>query len=162
MQLKFALDNAVIPALKMLPLPMDSPRARVLLLAIGLQESEFTARVQHGGGPARGFWQFEENGGVRGVWRHSASTEQARLICRARDCGFEPRAIWMQLATDDILAAAFARLLLFTDPKPLPELGDAQGGWLYYERNWRPGKPHPEKWPENYARAMSLITSTGD
>ncbi len=158
MELKFALDNAIVPALKLLPVPMDSPKARVQMLAIGLQESEFLVRAQYGGGPARGFWQFEEGGGTRGVIRHPASTEQARLVCRARDCSFDQRAVWAQFEHDDILAAAFARLLLYTDAKPLPEIGDMQGGWLYYERNWRPGRPHPEKWPGCYARAVALIT----
>ncbi len=35
----------------------------------------------------------------------------------------------------------FARLLLWTDAKPLPAIGDEQGAWDYYLRNWRPGKP---------------------
>lgn len=159
MELKFALDNLVVPALKLLPAYMDSPKARVMMLAIGLQESEFQTRVQYGGGPAHSFWQFEEGGGVRGVCRHSASTEQARLICRARDCSFDPHAVWSQMATDDLLGAVFARLLLLTDPRALPDMDDVQGMWLYYERNWRPGKPHPERWLSRYARALTLITT---
>jgi hypothetical protein len=156
MHAKFALDNAIVPALKLLPGYLDSEKARVMLVAIGWQESRFTARKQHGG-PARGFWQFEEGGGVRGVWKHSASTELARLMCRARDCTFETRPIWHRLETDDILAAAFARLLLLTDPKPLPDPDDEPRCWDYYERNWKPGKPHPETWSEAMRIAREMV-----
>lgn len=156
MNAKFALDNAIVPAFKLMPAYLDSEKARVLLVAIGWQESRFAVRRQHGNGPATGFWQFEEGGGVRGVWKHSASTELARLVCRARDCPFETRPIWKQLESDDILAAAFARLLLLTDPKPLPDVGDDEAGWNYYARTWRPGKPHRETW----ADAMKIARET--
>lgn len=62
---------AIEPALRLLPPAMDTVKARVMLLAIGLQESAFAARRQAGNGPARGFWQFElgtpqSRGGVWG------------------------------------------------------------------------------------------------
>jgi len=154
-----AFRSAVIPALALLPPHLDSLKARVALLAIGYQESKFRARRQMGGGPARGAWQMERGGGVAGVCRHSASTELARLICHERDCRFEPRAIWAQLEHDDILAAAFARLLLLTDPRPLPAVGDEVGCWLLYIRTWQPGKPRLEGWPTAYSVALRLATS---
>jgi hypothetical protein len=157
MQAKFALDHVIAPALKMLPAFLDTPKARVMLLATGLQESRFIRRRQMGDGPARGFWQFEQGGGVKGVCTHSASTELARQIVHARDCEFSPRAIWAQLEHDDILAAVFARLLLLTDPKALPALDDEGGAWAYYLRNWRPGKPHPEDWDEHHLAARKLV-----
>lgn len=58
------IPDILDPALKLLP-SMDSVRARMMLLAIGLQESRFEHRRQLGNGPARGFWQFESGGGVR-------------------------------------------------------------------------------------------------
>jgi hypothetical protein len=42
-------------------------------------------------------------------------------------------------------------LLLWTDPQPMPTSQDA--GWQCYLRNWRPGKPHPDQWPRNWASA---------
>jgi hypothetical protein len=67
-------------ALAGLPASMDSPQARVLLIAIALQESRLTHRDQivkgkkpGVKGPALGLWQFEKGGGVRGVLRHPAS-----------------------------------------------------------------------------------------
>jgi hypothetical protein len=161
------VETAINPALAMLPKNMDSPKARVMLLAIGLQESRFEHRAQivagGGKGPARGFWQFEcgtraSRGGVWGVYLHNASTEQLRLLCRERDCNFDPRAIWSQIERDDVLAAGVARLLLWTDPGPLPEIGDEAGAWeLYAERCWRPGKPHRKTWAECYRQAVEEV-----
>jgi hypothetical protein len=149
------------PALALLPKNMDSPMARVMLLAIGLQESRFEHRYQVTNepgvkGPARGFWQFEK-GGVRGVWRHHASAEPLRLLCRERECPLDPTAIWQQIETDDVLAAGVARLLLWTDPFPLPTPDQSDKAWTYYERNWRPGKPHPEFWANNFAAATAVV-----
>lgn len=157
------VETAIKPALAMLPKNMDSPKARVMLLAIGLQESRFEYRRQLGNGPARGFWQFEcgtraSRGGVWGVYLHNASTEQLRLLCRERDCSFDPRSIWSQIERDDVLAAGLARLLLWTDRGPLPEIGDEAGAWdMYAVRCWRPGKPHPQTWPTCYQQAVEEV-----
>lgn len=141
-------------ALALLPDRMDTPAARVELLAIGLQESEFVYRKQVGG-PARGFWQFERGGGVHGVMRHPSSGPLALAVCSALDCRFDEQVVYNRLAVDDVLAAAFARLLLWTDPRAIPD--NADDGWSMYIRNWRPGKPHPEKWPDNYRSATLAV-----
>lgn len=150
-------DTAIRPALSLLPAHLDSAPARLMLLAIGLQESRFEHRRQIGG-PARGFWQFEQGGGVLGVYRHHNTHELLRLLCRERDCNFDPRAIYGQIDSDDVLAAGLARLLLYADPKPLPDLGDAESAWDCYIRSWRPGKPHPKTWPDLYAQALQHVT----
>lgn len=144
--------EAILPALALLPARMNSPAAVALLLAIGLQESRLTHRRQIGG-PARGLWQFERGGGVRGVLEHPSSKALAAAVCEAR--GVEPIAgrVYDALEDDDVLAAAFARLLLWTDPKPLPAMGDTQAGWDCYIRTWRPGKPHRRTWDALYAQA---------
>lgn len=147
------VDHILTHALSLLPDRLNSTAARVQLLAIGLQESEFRYRSQIGG-PARSFWQFER-GGVRGVMRHPSSSALALAVCSARDVRFDDQVIYNRLAVDDILAAAFARLLLWTDPRAIPD--DADAAWLMYLRNWRPGKPHPEKWPDNYRRAKQVL-----
>lgn len=155
--LQTVTSEAIDPAFAMLPKHMDSPQARVMLLAIGLQESRFEYRRQMGNGPARGFWQFEQNGGVRGCVNHPASSGLLKQICIARGVAFEPRAIWSALERDDVLAAAVARLLLYTDPRPLPALDDPDAAWDCYYRNWRPGKPHPQTWPGLHARAVESV-----
>lgn len=161
MNLKTIIDTAVSPALALLPTRMDTPAARVILLAIGLQESRFTHRQQIGG-PARGFWQFEKGtrasrGGVWGVFLHMVSKGYVSVLCRARSVACDPDAIYAALEYDDVLAAGVARLLLWTDPKALPAIGDADAGWSLYLRTWRPGRPHPKTWPALYAQAMAAV-----
>ena len=166
-RLLFVATSAVEPALKLLPAAMSSDEARVLLYAIGLQESRLVHRYQilqnRPGvqGPARGLWQFERGsqmfgGGVWGVFKHKASRYWLSELCKARGVPFDPPAIWERLEGDDVLAAGVARLLLFTDPKRLPALTDTKGAWdLYRFRTWRPGKPHAGKWPLNHRMAVA-------
>ena len=153
--------QAVHEALRLLPPAMDSTEARVLMYAIGLQESRFTHRAQvidgGGKGPARGLWQFERGGGVAGVLRHPASRFWANSVCNARNVPAQPLNTWLALETDDVLAAALARLLLFTDPARLPAVGEQATSLRYYLRVWRPGKPHPETWPECYGAALKAV-----
>jgi hypothetical protein len=134
-------------------LGLDSPQARVLLIAIALQESGLATRQQMHG-PAHGFWQFESEG-VAGVLRHPASAKRAADLCVWR--AVEPYQVYAILLADDVLAAGIARLLLWTDPAPLPALGEVDAAWRYYETNWRPGAPRLEAWPYNYSIAQSAI-----
>ncbi|MCH4575282.1 hypothetical protein [Achromobacter xylosoxidans] len=157
MELKQIISSAVAPGLALLPERLDTPAARVMLLAIGLQESRFVHRRQIGG-PARGFWQFEKGtrasrGGVWGVYLHQASKDRLAALCKARSVSCDPDAIYGALEYDDVLAAGVARLLLWTDPKALPPVGDADAGWALYLRTWRPGKPHQHTWPDLYRQA---------
>lgn len=164
--------TAVDPALEILPRHLDTDRARVMLLAIGLQESGLEHRWQivdrnrpEIKGPARGLEQFElgskaSRGGVWGVYLHRASHELLRELCRARNLGFEPRNVWGQLEHDDVLAMGVARLLLLTDPQPLPAVDDQRAAWKYYLRTWRPGKPKPQPWPGHHDRARAFVSST--
>lgn len=157
------------PALSFLPREMDSKKARVLLLAIGLQESEFIHRYQKvqgkplAKGPARSFWQFEvgtaiSRGGVTGVMLHLTSRYWLQQLCESHKVPFQAKAIWQAIETNDLLAAGLARLLIFTDAKKLPEIGDKAGAWeLYAKRCWRPGKPHPESWDSNHGKAVTEV-----
>lgn len=147
-------DTAIDPALSLLPPSLDTPQARILMLAIGLQESRFLHRRQLGG-PARGFWQFEKGGGVLGVLTHPSSSVLARQVCAARRVDAMSATVYAALETDDVLAAAFARLLLWTDPARLPDRDDVGGAWALYLRTWRPGKPHPGTWSALHAQALA-------
>lgn len=151
------LRTAINPALGMLPTAMDTDDARVLLLAITLQEADAIHRVQFGGGPAHGLWMMEENGGVRGVMQHPASRDFALSICSTRHLVFDRYAVWQAIVQDNILAAAFARLLLWTDVRALPDVDRADDAWQIYLRLWRPGKPRPLDWPTNHAAARSQV-----
>lgn len=158
MELRTIAETAVKPALALLPARMDTLEARVMLMAIGLQESRFEFRHQVGG-PALGFWQCEKGtrascGGVWGAFQHPASKDHLAELCQARGVACDPDAIYAALEYDDVLAAGVARLLLWTDPKPLPLVGEADAGWALYLRIWRPGKPKPDSWNALYNRAL--------
>lgn len=146
--------DAVNESYKLLPLKMDSPFARVNQAAIGQQESGYLVRRQYGNGPARGYWQFEEGGGVKGVMEHKSTAELARSVCHARGVPFVRRTVWEALETDDVLAAAFCRLLMWTDSGKLPT--SESDGWAMYARTWRPGRPHPDKWPASWKFGLSV------
>ncbi|MDN5924630.1 MAG: hypothetical protein L0H70_06475 [Xanthomonadales bacterium] len=144
---------------QLLPGRFDTPAARAMLLAIGAQESGFRERIQVGG-PARGYWQFEQGGGVHCVLTHSASRMQAKACCLMRAVAPVASDVYAALASDDLLACAFARLLLWTDPDPLPGLGDVDKAWAYYRHLWRPGYPHAEAWQLNYCGALDAAHFT--
>ena len=156
--------DAINEALSLLPSKMDSNKARVMLVAIGLQESRFLHRRQLVGnppkptGPATGFWQFERGGGVAGVLRHKSTSIIARDICEKRGVKPESFDVWEALQRDDVLAAAFARLLLWTDPKSIPDEADVDGAWDLYIRTWRPGKPHRSTWDSLHKEAVEAVT----
>lgn len=158
-----AIKNGIDPAVPLLPEVMESPAARVMLLAIGLQESRLIHRRQING-PARGLWQFEKGtresrGGVWGVYLHPASAEPLKSLCLARSVNHNPDSIYAALEYDDVLACGAARLLLWTDPGSLPKIGDAQAGWDLYMRTWRPGKPHRNTWDALYAQAVKAVAA---
>ncbi|MGB3818074.1 hypothetical protein [Achromobacter pulmonis] len=163
MTLDQIMDDALRPALARLPARMDTREACCMLLAIGLQESRFVHRRQIGG-PARGFWQFEKGtrasrGGVWGVYLHAASRDHLAALCKARSVACDPDAVYAALEYDDVLAAGVARLLLWTDPRALPPVGDAAAAWALYLRTWRPGKPWPDSWNRLYLQAAAAVRS---
>ena len=144
----------------LLPAKYDSVQARVLLLAIGLQESQFLRRAQIGG-PARSFWQEEQGGSIHGVLTSPATRLQMRAVCQLRVVAPIESDVYGAVLTDDLLGCAVARLVLWADPNPLPVLGDVAAAWACYDlRAWRPGKPRPHDWPTNYAAALAAVTHT--
>lgn len=168
MELKTVIQRAIEPAYKLLPASMKSREATVMLLAIGLQESRFEHRFQvlqgRPGvkGPARGFWQFERGtrasrGGVWGVYLHPASKGHLEALCKSQGVPFNPDSIYQNIEVNDVLAAGVARLLLWTDPRALPAIGQESAAWDCYIRNWNPGKPHPQTWPSLYRQAVGAV-----
>lgn len=151
-------EHTIPSALSLLPGKMDSLAARAMLLAIGLQESRFVHRIQVPNGPAHGFWQFERGGGVAGVLTHPATQPIIHpildLLCypaTAADC-------YAAIVHNDVLACVFARLLLWTDPRVLPPASASEKGLAIYLATWRPGKPHPQTWPQNFAEGWRIVS----
>jgi hypothetical protein len=156
----YAAKHILPAALALLPPRMDTPEARAMLIAIGLQESKFQHRRQVQG-PARGYWQFEQGGGVAGVVTHPASNGYALAACDMLDYSPVVSVVYPALADNDILACAFARLLLWTLPGALPTITQPDKGWAQYIAAWRPGRPHVETWIGCWARAWGVV-QTGD
>lgn len=151
------INEVVFPAtFALLPAAMDSIPARAELLAIGLQESRFEHRVQIGG-PAHGFWQFEQGGGVRGVMDHAATKAHILKVCTALGVTPTVRACYAEIVNNDVLACAFARLLLWTMPGRLPDAGEREKGWHQYIEGWRPGAPHRHTWDAFFDRAWQEV-----
>lgn len=154
------LRRFVLPAAyAVLPPVMRSREATAMLLAIGLQESRFMHRKQVVG-PARGFWQFERTGGVVGVMTHpktrgplSVALTELRYADGA-DNAYELHRI---IEHNDVVAAVFARLLLWTLPEPLPLNGEANRAWQQYLRAWNPGKPHPATWNNFFVESWARV-----
>lgn len=156
------LKTDIAAGLALLPANMNTLAAAVQLYATSRQENPQRLQKQIGG-PAVGDYQFEKGGGVKGVTNPDFKTVYAasKALCAARKVAFTPDAIYQALKTDPVLAAGMARLLYYTDPKPLPDPGDEVAGWGLYLRTWRPGAyaRQPEelraKWRKSYAEAMA-------
>lgn len=154
----------ILPAaFEVLPAKMNTAPARAMLLAIGLQESRFLHRRQTNYGPARGFWQFEK-AGVRGVLKHSASRGPAMDVLRALQYehliappSFQIADLHDAIGHNDVLACAFARLLLWTLPGTLAMRGQRDQAWGQYLDAWRPGKPHRATWDALFEEAWTRV-----
>lgn len=159
---QFVHDHILPAVYSLLPDRMESERASVMLMAIAFQESGFMHREQVRG-PARGYWQFE-TAGVHGVLTHRATSGHARAVCI--NLGYQPNLLEIHSAIrdNDVLAGAFARLLMFTVPDPLPSTADLADAWRQYLWAWRPGKPHRDRWDANHAKAVNTVKGhrTGD
>ena len=142
--------------MSLLPPQMNSVEAKAQLIAIGLQESRFLHRKQIGG-PARGFWQFEQGGGIKGVLHHHATRDHIREVLAALKYQPTAKCCYEAVAHNDILALAFARLNLWWVPGALPEEHHCDLGWDYYIEAWRPGKPHRKTWNAFFDQAWSCV-----
>jgi hypothetical protein len=181
------LSSSLIPqARAILPTTPWTPQACVLLGAIGLQESGGRDIAQEAGGPGQGYWQ--EEAGIAAVLRNPTSAELARQCVAAsgilRGASQIPEVFQVETAASVVghggypstslppiivvmrqkflnfqtLQLCLARLMLWDNPNPLPDLGDCNGAWNYYDATWRPGSPRPESWASNYGAALQHFT----
>lgn len=169
---QYAAHQVIPAALKLMPKKFRGPRAELMLIAIGMQESNLSARVQVANsgrtvGPARGLWQFELIG-VTGVLRWNKGElipvvrdSMTGLLARKvdREGMLTPERLYDTLAYVDLIACIVARCLLYTHPDMLPKPGDEERAWDQYIATWRPGKPSRERWTTAYSAAMRLWTS---
>ena len=164
MDASLLLRTVIEPTLEWLLPEMDSPEARRMLIAIAGQESGFTSRKQIAAykdgepiwGPARGWWGFEVPiiGGLKS--HHATKAAYARVM---EALEYDPETpigqVQMILTDNDLLACALARLNLRWYPHAL--VADEGGAWDQYLAIWRPGKPHPHRWPGNWSMASEVV-----
>lgn len=153
---KLFLDIAITPGMSLLPGSMDSAQARAMILAICLQESGLRHRQQVKG-PARSYAQFEMNGGIRGVLTHPITKSYIQKALEALDYPFDISTSYIAIEHNDLLCVVYSRLLLYTLPRPLPEIDNPEEGWSQYLSAWRPGKPHPGTWDANFKAAWEIV-----
>lgn len=178
------INTAIEEAFLLLPAKMASDAAALMMMAIQKQEDPELLRFQRvkrtpktlpenhvsdkwAKGPARGAWQFEQDGGVKGVLHHQATSAIAAGICKHFGILATAGSVWRNLEGNDVLAAAFARLLLWSDSQPLPLIGKDNDAFQLYLRTWRPGaftngSPQQRaalcsKWAKNYKGAMAEL-----
>lgn len=153
-------NEAIATSLKLLPAKMSSNQAaaRVTLLVIskqedpeglGYQKVNRTAATRpenyiegskkFAKGPARGIFQFEQGGGVKGVLNHASTAAYAKAACFVLGVEATPDKVWLALEKNPVLAAAFARMLMWTDPGNVPAVGQIKEAFSMYLRLWRPG-----------------------
>ena len=158
------LDNVIFPNAQVFrfvngdafPKITVGREAVVMMLAIAGQESDWTDRRQNGG-PARSWWQFEAAGGVAEVMDKCPA--QLQNVALWLDIPYQRSVLFEAMAWNDALAFAFARLLLWQDPAPLPAMGEEEVAWGYYLRNWRPGMPDRQRWSRVYPQAVAAVRS---
>lgn len=129
-----------------------SSEIAVLVMTTAGQETGWRARWQEGGGPARSYWQFEEEG-LQGALQANAS--RALSILSALD--ITSSEAFDAIAYNDTLACCMARLNYWSVPAPLPMLGDVTGSYAYYLHTWRPGAPDETRWPDAYRTSVAAF-----
>jgi len=156
MKISDILQVVIYPGLALLPKQMYSPSAIAMLLTIGFQESRFSYRRQIGG-PARGFYQFEQGGGVAGVLKHYQTAIIINGILDRLQYDRNISTSYAAIEHNDALATAYARLLLWTLPDSLPQKDECDRSWEQYLEAWRPGKPHRQTWNEFYRQSWGIF-----
>lgn len=156
---KDVLGQIIVPAFSNLPSEMDSPEARLLVLATGAQETQYLTRQQDDG-PARGLFQMQIND-IRDLMNNQMSGNHVWTLCGVLGVTYGSNAMFDALLTDDLFAAAMCRLNYWCIPRPLPAIGDVVGCYAYYELAQRPGKPSYSRWKQTaYPQALAAITAT--
>lgn len=165
MNTKLAHDFLFPATLALFPARYNTAPARAMMLTTGDQESDFTHREQLVGARqwwnstsliAASFWMFELSAVTR-VLNHYTVGALAKHVCEILGYPPIPEVVHRAMVHNDILAVAFARLLIYTYPGPLPGPDQPTEAWNQYIACWRPGKPRPERWNERYSRAWDIV-----
>lgn len=126
--------HVVAPVLESCPIrAVDSPAARVLLIATACHESGCGSNLAQRGGPALGIYQMEPLT-HDDTWRRSSLAMQAWL--RSYCCGLSRNPDARMLAGNLLYATALARAQYWLSAGGLPDARDIHGIADYWLRNW--------------------------
>ena len=108
--------------------------AEQLLIGTAITESGLKFLTQHGGGPAKGFYQIEPTTAqdLYENWlsfRPDWAAKLTQLIVPGQNLSG-------QLVSNLAYATAVARLIYYRRPEPLPKAGDIQGFAEYWKTHW--------------------------
>lgn len=143
-----ALAAGILPSL-------DSPAARLQMLATAGYESDWTWRRQEPVAVALGFWMNQQNA-VELLLRSPFGQhliEGARTLCIGLDAG----SIHAASEFNDPIAYLIARGLAWCDPHPLAAIGDEEACWQAYLRAQNPGARSRQRWAAVYPLALATI-----
>lgn len=135
--------------------PLDTPEARVAMMATAGYESNWTDRAQQPSRIALGFWMNQENA-VR-LLQQSPFGRDLGNACRALAIPFPgPALIHAASEWNDAIAYFIARGLAWCDPHPLAAIGDEEGAWQGYLRAQNPDVRNRARWSRVYQAAASV------
>lgn len=169
--LKYFIEPVLEGAASRYRTSIDSPSARAMLLAVGLQESRLVETIQRGAGGkpltglARSWWQFEggRNQALGGILADPRTAWARDELCHMGYPCLEPGRddLHWCMAYDQRIGVILARALIWLDPYALPApVPQAETtAWTLYIRCWRPGKPHHASWAANWRAAIETVTN---
>jgi len=145
----------------LLPDRMNTRAARRLVFAAAYQESEVKFRRQGGGGPARGFAQFELGGpdkpgaGIRGVLVHKSAGYYLKDALKKLNLPTNYQELHPVLEWNDMATVLASRCLIWTLPQVLP--ATELDAYRQYDSAWRPSAKRPHDWPVSWRIACEVF-----
>jgi hypothetical protein len=143
--------HGVIPAIP------ASQSEEMLMLATAGQESNWE-NVQQTDGPARGFFQQQEND-LADIFANVTTNAKAVLICLNLKIEPNAAAVYAALLNSTKLQVAMTRLNYWADWRPLPVFNDQAGMWRAYLSAQRPGKPSVERWDVVFPQCLAAVNA---
>lgn len=126
-------DQVIQPAL--LALDLYSKDAERLLLATAMTESNLTAVVQKGGGPALGYFQMED-ATHNDIFKNFLAWPEHQHLVEGLNKLSTRVGYADELAKNPQYAAAMARIHYLRNPDPLPFYLNLDAIWSYYKHWW--------------------------
>ena len=143
-------------AMALLPAHLTCAESKAMLIAIAMQSSQFSFRRELMGHD-RSFWALGAQTHIKVVAEHELTRGPIAAVCDALCYDTSVFSAYMAVEHNDILACAYARLLLSLVPGKLPSRDQPQLGWDQYLAVWRPSHPRPEPWPVHFRRAWDAV-----